>query len=535
MKDLDTESFQVTFLGEFSKKFITNTFYNVLGRSWTFGMTLLLTPYVLSHLKVGDFGAWVLLAIFVSLFNLLDLGLGSSFVKYISAYHTHGDYERINKVIFSGVAFYTLLGILGIGLGLVIERPLLELFRITNANNVYFLVLLTSAITNISAMFLSVFKGIQRMDKQNSIEITMSVLNVLGTVFFLESGFGMLGLALNALLNACLGICLAFILLRRVVPSFSLGWNFDRDLLREMFGYGFKISVSRIGNLICFQADKLIVSRVLGLAAVSFYEVSARLTSFMRAVPLVLLSALIPATSELGARRDREKILRTYVLVSKYIAMLTVAIVAFLVLNAGALVRVWLGKGFDQSAFLVQILAIGYGVNVLGAAASQIGAGIGRPEFDMRSTILLSITNPILSFILVLRFGAPGAAAGTSLALILAAVYLVFTFHRNYMGTSTWTVLRGIYIRPIVAGILANLAVLGFHRLIPEVAGLMETRYLIPLKLAADFGIFVPAYIVLLVALRQVSVIDWNNFQWLVAFGIEFLRHPFRERVKVYR
>src|SRR5437762_1666530 len=311
-------------------------------------------------------------------------------------------------------------------------------------------------------MFLSVFKGIQRMDKQNSIEITMSVLNVLGTVFFLESGFGMFGLALNALLNACLGMGLTFILLKRVVPMLSLGWNFDGDLLREMFGYGFKISVSRIGNLTCFQADKLIVSRVLGLAGVSFYEVGARLTSFMRAVPLVLLSALIPATSELGARRDREKILRTYVLVSKYIAMLTVALVAFFVLNADALVRLWLGKGFDQSAFLIRILAIGYGVNVLGAAASQIGAGIGRPEFDMRSTILLSITNPILSLILVLQFGAPGAAAGTSLALILAAVYLVFTFHRNYMGTSTWAVLRGIYIRPVVAGILANFAVLGF-------------------------------------------------------------------------
>ena len=113
--------------------------------------------------------------------------------------------------------------------GLIIERPLLELFRITNANNVYLLVLLTSAITNISAMFLSVFKGIQRMDKQNSIEITMSVLNVLGTVFFHESGFGMFGLALNAFLNACIGICLTFVLLKRVVPGLSLGWNFDRD------------------------------------------------------------------------------------------------------------------------------------------------------------------------------------------------------------------------------------------------------------------------------------------------------------------
>ncbi len=535
MTDLDNESLQVTFLGEFSKRFIANTFFNILGRSWTFLATLLLTPYILSHLNVGDFGAWVLLTIFTSSFNLLDLGLGFSFVKYISAYHTHYDYDRINKVIFSGLAFYTLLGVVGVGIGLVIQHPLLELFRISHANNVYFLVLLTSAITNINGMFLSVFKGIQRMDKQNSIEIAMSVLNIIGTVFFLESGFGMFGLALNALLNACLGNLLTYFLLKRIVPKVALGWNFDAELLREMFGYGFKISVSRIGNLICFQADKLIVSRILGVAAVSFYEVSARLTSFMRAVPLVLLSALIPATSELGARRDREKILRTYLLVSKYIAMLTVAMVAFIVLNADALVRLWLGKGFDQSALLIQILAIGYGVNVLGAAASQVGAGIGRPEFDMQSTILLSITNPVLSFMLVRQFGAPGAAAGTSMALVLAAIYLVFSFHRNYMGASIWNVLRGIYLRPIVAGILANLAVAGFHSLMPAVAGLVDVRYLIPLKLALDFAIFAPAYIVLLVGLRQISVIDWNNFQWLVAFGIEFLRHPFRERVKVYR
>src|SRR5438093_13283799 len=123
-----------------------------------------------------------------------------------------------------------------------------------------------------------------------------------------------------------------------------------------MFGYGFQLTFSRFAGLICFQVDKLVVSRVLGLAAVSFYEVSSRLTSFMRAVPLVMLSALIPATSELGARNDRETILHTYLLVSKYVAMMTLAMVAFLVMEAGSIVRLWLGRTFDQSALLIQIL-----------------------------------------------------------------------------------------------------------------------------------------------------------------------------------
>jgi O-antigen/teichoic acid export membrane protein len=301
-----------------------------------------------------------------------------------------------------------------------------------------------------------------------------------------------------------------------------------------MFGYGLKISVSRIGSVICFQADKLIVSRVVGLASVSFYEVAARLATFMRAVPLVMLSALIPAASELGARNDAEKIERTYLTVSKYIAIVTVAGISFLLLDASPIVRLWLGNGFDQSALLIQILAIGYGVNILGGAASQIGAGVGRPEFDMHSMILLSVVNPILSFFLARRFGAPGAAAGTSIALVTAAVYLLFVFHRNYLGTSLWGIFESIYMRPIISALLAISALVTLHYVAPLMLQLLEVRYLIPLRLALDFGIFLPLYIGLLVVLRQISSLDWNNFQWLVALGFTFLRHPFRERVKVY-
>src|SRR5438093_6705918 len=143
--------------------------------------------------------------------------------------------------------------------------------------------------------------------------------------------------------------------------------------------------------------------------------------------------------------------------------------------------------------------------------------------------------DPVARLLLVIEFGAPGAAAGTSLAWITAAVYLLVTFHRNYTGTPVWTVLRDIHVRPILSATIACFAVAGFHHIVPGVLTLTDIRYLIPIKLAADLGIFLPGYIVLLIAFRQVSVIDWNNFLWLIAFGLDFLRHPFRERVKIYR
>ena len=526
----------VTLLGDFSKKLVTNTFFNLLGRCWSFTVTLLLTPYILSHLNVGDFGTWILLSVFISSFNLLDLGLGASFVKYISEYYTYGDYTRINRVLFSGLLFYGAFGVVLVAVGLALEKPLFGLFHITAASEVYLIVLISCAIANVAAMFLSVFKGIQRMDKSNSIEIKLSFINALGTIVFLEAGWSMFGLAVNALINVCCALFLTWWMIRRTVPKISLGWHFDGKLLKEMFAYGTKMQVSRLGGLICFGGvDKLIISRFLGIASVSFYEVSSRLTSFMRAVPLVMISALIPATSELDARNDRAKILQTYMLASKYVAMITAAMVAFLVLEARSVLTLWLGKGFENSVILIQVLAIGYGVNVLGGAASQTGAGVGRPEFDMRSTLLLVVLNPILSILLVQKFGAAGAAAGTSLALTIAAAYLLVIFHRNYVENSVGTLLQDVYVRPIISGVLANVAVLGFHQVLPQLAAWENVRYLVPVKMAGDFAIFAPVYIVLLITLRQVTAIDWKNFIGLVSFGFEFLRHPFRERVKIYR
>jgi O-antigen/teichoic acid export membrane protein len=256
----------------------------------------------------------------------------------------------------------------------------------------------------------------------------------------------------------------------------------------------------------------------------------------MRALPLLMLSAIIPAASELGARNEKEKIIRTYVIASKYVALITIGLVGFIVLDADSILRLWLGPAFDErSVFLLQILAIGYGANVLGGAASQIGAGVGRPEFDMKATILLTVLSPLLGIALVRQYGAAGAAAGTALALVFSAVYLLVAFHRNYLQTPVEGMVRDIHIRPVVAGLLAIGAAAGFHHVLPAVDSLRQTWYLIPVKLALDFAVFAPVYVLFLILLRQLTAMDRQNFLGLMTFGFEFLRHPFRERVKIYR
>ena len=532
----DHRDLTTNFPGDFSRKLIVNTFFNLVGRFWSFGGTILLAPFIWSHLTPGEFGVWVLLSVFLESFILLDFGLGSAFVKFISAYYTHEDYDRINRVLFSGLVFYLLQGTLVIVLGLAARNVLFDFFDISpSATTAYVYVLVASAVGNIGSMFLSVFRGAQRMDRSNAIEMALSILNVVGAVAALRLGWGLSGLALNALFNSVVLVVVAWWSVKRAMPWMSLGFHVDRVLLREMFSYGAQILVSRVGGLVCFRLDKLIVARFLGLAAVPFYEFSARLSALVRALPLLTMSALIPATSELGARNDKEKILYTYMMTSKYVALMTIGLVSFVVLEADSILRLWLGAGVEQSVILVQILVVGYGANVLVGAASQTGAGVGRPEFDMHSTILLMVLTPIFGISLVKDFGAAGVAAGTTLALIIAATYLLVAFHRNYLGTSVSSIVREFHVKPFAAALVAFLAVLVFHRAFRGVSALNEIRYLIPVKLVLDFALFSAVYMMFLVAVRQVTAIDRRNFWGLMNFGFEFMRHPFREWVKIYR
>jgi len=118
---------------------------------------------------------------------------------------------------------------------------------------------------------------------------------------------------------------------------------------------------------------------------------------------------------------------------------------------------------------------------------------------------------------------------------VISTIYLLLVFQRNYVQTSFRSILLEVYLRPIAAGAFASIAVTVFHRLTPQLVSWETVRYLVPIKMAADFGIFAPLYILLLVTFRQVTAIDWNNFVGLMSFSSEFLRHPFRERVKIYR
>ena len=56
----------------------------------------------------------------------------------------------------------------------------------------------------------------------------------------------------------------------------------------------------------------------------------------------------------------------------------------FVIFNARLILAAWLGEGYVESVLVIQILALGYFINVITGVAHTSAVGMGKPEFAMK-------------------------------------------------------------------------------------------------------------------------------------------------------
>lgn len=450
-------------MGMRSRKIIRNTFFNILGGSWGLLIKILLTPLIISYIGIERFGIWALVLLFTGYFALFDMSIGTAVIKYISSHYTKREFEFINKTVNSALAFYAFVGALSWVLAFfLIKWAVGNILHIPSslideANFVLTGGVLIFAFSNTTSVFSSVIIGIQKMDVINKIKIITTVLEGVGIILFLMGGYGLTGLIINAGIIAVITSLAYIIASKRVFPLLAIGFRFlDAKILKELITFGTKVQFSRIGDMLHFQTDKIFISYFLQLSLVAFYEAAATVAFTMRMVPFAIVSAILPAASEIKAAGDEKSLRELYMRSSKYLSLISVPLLFFVFFLAPAIIEVWLGVGFEISVVTLQILILGYFANVMTFSGSQVATGLGKPDYVMKGSIIATVLNPVLSILLIIKIGYLGAALGTSISMIIAAIYFIWILHKH-MGIANVGFFQRVLFPPTGASAVALL------------------------------------------------------------------------------
>jgi O-antigen/teichoic acid export membrane protein len=166
--------------------------------------------------------------------------------------------------------------------------------------------------------------------------------------------------------------------------------------------------------------------------------------------------AFLPAASALHGREDHERLLELYLRATKVVAILGLPLASLLVVFAHPILRFWIDPQFaDKGALTLQVLAVGYGINIFSTIPAIASDSLGRPGVTTAFSLVSAGLNIALSLILIPRYGIVGAALAIAINSATLVPYFVWYVHRHVLGFPIRTVVTQSIAGPAAAAALA--------------------------------------------------------------------------------
>ncbi|MCP4252710.1 MAG: oligosaccharide flippase family protein [Candidatus Scalindua sp.] len=499
-----------------SKKLIKNTIFTSAGRFWGYALSFIITPYIVNKIGIERFGVWAIANTAIHFFLFLDLGIGSSFVKYIAEYNTKKNYKMINEVINTGLIFSLFFCFCIFVISMLLKNLVVAHLKFSaelyGEVLIAFLgVLVVFIINYIFTVFKSTLYGLQRMDIVNIIYVIVSIPGTIGLVLFLHFGFGLKGLIYNSIIVAFVTVISYAICAYRILPQMVIGLRFVKmKMFKKLWNFGFKVQIAGFSEFINYSLDKLLLGYFMNMSMVAFYQLGSRVASTTCSLPSVLLPAVEPASSELDAAEDTRALNSLYTRGTKYTVFLTFPLTLFVIMNAVPIMHFWMGKsGYEKSALAIQILIIGYSFVLVNSIGRLMARGMGVPQFEMVSALIILGMNILLSVVLIIIFGFIGALIGSSVSAVIGSLYFMNRFHKHIKRTVT-SFSRDVYLKPIIACVFAFFPLLVISLLFNSLNFFPSGRIGFLVYLCLKGSVFSGAYLLCIFVVKYFDGYDMN-------------------------
>jgi O-antigen/teichoic acid export membrane protein len=442
---------------------VRNAVFGGGGRLVTLAMGLVITPYLFDRLGTDRFGVWALVAVVTGLAGLLDPALRSALIKHLAETDARGDRAGRDAVVTTALSLYLPLAAVVLVGFLPLREPVLQLLRLplelqAEAGDAFFIGLVGLALSWVLGVFPAILDARQRMDLTNGLGVVCLVLTAVLTIAAVENGLGVRGVAGAQLAGIAVFHLGSLVMAWRVAGPLRLSFTAeDRRWFGRVFNFGLILHVSAACTVVNRQFDKLLLSRFAGLSTVASYEIGLRVIANAGSLQPFLTSALLPAASHLQATGDTSRLRELYLRSSRYLFAVGLPPFVLATIFAGDVIAAWIGRPDPLAAAVLMLLAGGYLVNSSSNAMAFICQGIGRPDIQAQQSALQLVANILFSVVLFWWIGPLGAPLGTSLALLVGAVFFAVRFHR-VIGTNTTALLRNAALAPAVASGVAALA-----------------------------------------------------------------------------
>lgn len=348
---------------------ITNTKLNLLGALVPLLVGLATVPFLAKSLPMEVFGFLTLLWTVIGYFSFFDLGIGRAITVQASFYFHKNDFSSANLVSSYGLFITFAIGVfLGIIIYFLRSFLVFDVLKISphlvsDAIAALGISCLAIPLSTCTASLRGTLEAIQNFHRSNICKIALGSTTFSFPVISILLGYSSLShLAFSLLLARLISFLIFFFMSYRHI-SLCITRSFNMFLIKDLFAGGLWMNVSGILNPILINADKFIITHILGTAILPHYSIPMEFLTRILIFPSAIGTTLLPliAKHHNDQTIDTTDALIKITSLNKWILgslLVMVSIIAF------PLMQLTLGVDFARDAILpTLIICIGIYVN----------------------------------------------------------------------------------------------------------------------------------------------------------------------------
>lgn len=299
-----------------TKRFLTGVRFGYVSQAITTIVGFWLTPFLLERLGAHDFGVWATVAQLLAYLLLLDVGIVA--LVPLDVARASGEVDPSIRVQRIREALARTLGVLLLQLPIIAVAAAslwwLLPARWADAREILAPVLVIFVLCYPFRVANATLEGLQEFRILGRTQLATWSLQTVLVVALVWAGMGLPALVWGwAVQQVASALVLTTYLVtrhRRLLPGKPRLPH--RAVLRSQFARGGYISATQVATVLLYGTDVLVISRLLGPAAVVPYIMTAKLVAVLQHQPQMLMHVAMPALGQLRAGGDRER-LRTVV------------------------------------------------------------------------------------------------------------------------------------------------------------------------------------------------------------------------------
>lgn len=431
-----------------SKKMYKNTVAMIGIRGISMILTLISAPIMLHHVDRADYGVLLTLTSIVGWVGYMDVGLGNGLRNKLPEFLAKGDFYSAKKIVSScyvTLAIYVALIIVIFllvspfvdWLG-VLNSPTSDAGEIQGLTNIVFISFCIQFLFGLinSILFAYQMPAFQSLFTFVGQFIALIALVIQVYVFDVTSvlQIGAVNSMIPPLVLFLGSIGLFRTKLKEIAPSFKL---FEFKSVGSILSLGLKFFVLQMITIVLFQANSIIIARVVSPEAVVEYNLAFKYVSLLTMIFTIVITPVWSATTDAYVRKDFAWINKT-ISFSRKVCIASIFIGVLMVLASKFVYGIWLGKGtIDINYSTTGLILLYISFEMLYKVYGTIINGTGKVFAQIILTGVIAIIYIPLAIFFGKLFGLSGVLIAN--AIVFALNYLWSKVQCNKLISQTAT------------------------------------------------------------------------------------------------